>query len=88
MCRPAPVCVCLLTFPTGGCQQWEGPHTRWMQHQREGHCVCVECQPPAVAAGQKHFAGGGNSVETGETGENVVGGNLSILHEKWVRVSS
>ncbi|XP_074501633.1 somatomedin-B and thrombospondin type-1 domain-containing protein [Sebastes fasciatus] len=49
---------------TKGCQQSSGPHTQWMQHLREGHRVCVECQPPALAAGQTHCAGDGE--ENGE----------------------
>eukprot|EP00064_Thunnus_orientalis_P011656 superscaffoldBa00001703_g11687 len=48
-----------LTSMTKGCQQSAGPHTRWMQYLREGHHVCVECQPPALTAGQKHCAGDG-----------------------------
>uniref|UniRef100_A0A8D3EDG2 Si:dkey-7k24.5 n=1 Tax=Scophthalmus maximus TaxID=52904 RepID=A0A8D3EDG2_SCOMX len=48
-----------LTSLTKGCQQSPGPHTQWMQYLREGHNVCVKCQPPALAAGQKHCAGDG-----------------------------
>ncbi|XP_023269872.1 somatomedin-B and thrombospondin type-1 domain-containing protein-like [Seriola lalandi dorsalis] len=48
-----------LTSLTKGCQQSAGPHTQWMQYLREGHHVCVECQPPALAAGQRHCAGDG-----------------------------
>ncbi|KAM8914129.1 LOW QUALITY PROTEIN: somatomedin-B and thrombospondin type-1 domain-containing protein [Spinachia spinachia] len=48
-----------LTSVTKGCQQSWGPHPQWMQHLREGHQVCVECQPPALAAGQTRCAGDG-----------------------------
>ncbi|XP_041837376.1 somatomedin-B and thrombospondin type-1 domain-containing protein [Melanotaenia boesemani] len=48
-----------LTSLTKGCQQSGDPHTLWMQHLREGHHVCVECQPPALTAGQRHCAGDG-----------------------------
>uniref|UniRef100_A0A3Q3X4W1 SMB domain-containing protein n=1 Tax=Mola mola TaxID=94237 RepID=A0A3Q3X4W1_MOLML len=46
-----------LTSLTKGCQQSAGLHTQWMQELREGHHVCVECQPPALAAGHTHCAG-------------------------------
>ncbi|KAM6979781.1 somatomedin-B and thrombospondin type-1 domain-containing protein [Aplochiton taeniatus] len=52
-----------LTSLTAGCQQLVGPHTQWMRYLREGHQVCVECQPPALAAGQKHCAGDGEEEE-------------------------
>ncbi|KAM4587115.1 somatomedin-B and thrombospondin type-1 domain-containing protein [Odontesthes bonariensis] len=48
-----------LTSLTKGCQQSVGTQTLWMQYLREGHHVCVECQPPALAAGIKHCAGDG-----------------------------
>ncbi|KAL6112028.1 uncharacterized protein ACO6RY_08876 [Pungitius sinensis] len=48
-----------LTSLTKGCQLSWSPHTQWMQHLREGHQVCVECRPPALAAGQTHCAGDG-----------------------------
>ncbi|XP_076013011.1 somatomedin-B and thrombospondin type-1 domain-containing protein [Genypterus blacodes] len=48
-----------LTALTKGCQQSDGPHTQWMQYLREGHRVCVECQPPALAAGEEHCTGDG-----------------------------
>ncbi|XP_029907464.1 somatomedin-B and thrombospondin type-1 domain-containing protein [Myripristis murdjan] len=54
-----------LTSLTTGCQRSVGPHTQWMQYLREGHHVCVECQPPALAAGQKHCAGDGEEDEEG-----------------------
>uniref|UniRef100_A0A8C9YRR5 Si:dkey-7k24.5 n=1 Tax=Sander lucioperca TaxID=283035 RepID=A0A8C9YRR5_SANLU len=54
-----------LTSLTKGCQQNSGPHTQWMQHLREGHRVCVECQPPALAAGQTHCAGDGEENDEG-----------------------
>ncbi|KAM9859358.1 somatomedin-B and thrombospondin type-1 domain-containing protein [Aulostomus maculatus] len=44
---------------TNGCKQSAGPHTRWMQYLREGHYVCVECQPPALAVGLKRCVGDG-----------------------------
>ncbi|XP_064858609.1 somatomedin-B and thrombospondin type-1 domain-containing protein-like isoform X2 [Oncorhynchus nerka] len=46
-----------LTSLTHWCQRSVGPHTRWMQYLKEGHQVCVECQPPALAAGQRHCTG-------------------------------
>ncbi|KAM3877724.1 somatomedin-B and thrombospondin type-1 domain-containing protein [Diretmus argenteus] len=52
-----------LTSLTKGCQRSVGPHTQWMQYLREGHQVCVECQPPALAAGHKHCAGDGEDDE-------------------------
>ncbi|XP_071237172.1 somatomedin-B and thrombospondin type-1 domain-containing protein [Salvelinus alpinus] len=52
-----------LTSLTPGCQRSVGPHTRWMQYLREGHQVCVECQPPALAAGQTHCSGDGDKDE-------------------------
>ncbi|KAM6927680.1 somatomedin-B and thrombospondin type-1 domain-containing protein [Xenentodon cancila] len=48
-----------LTSLTKGCRESRGPHTLWMQYLREGHRVCVECQPPALAEGQKHCGGDG-----------------------------
>uniref|UniRef100_A0A8C7CWH4 Si:dkey-7k24.5 n=1 Tax=Oncorhynchus kisutch TaxID=8019 RepID=A0A8C7CWH4_ONCKI len=48
-----------LTSLTPWCQRSVGPHTRWMQYLKEGHQVCVECQPPALAAGQRHCTGDG-----------------------------
>ncbi|KAI4902094.1 hypothetical protein NFI96_000917 [Prochilodus magdalenae] len=52
-----------LTSLTAACQHSIGPHTRWMQYLREGHQVCVECQPPALGSGQKHCSGDGEDVE-------------------------
>ncbi|CAB1354021.1 unnamed protein product [Coregonus sp. 'balchen'] len=52
-----------LTSLTPGCQRSVGPHTRWMQYLKEGHQVCVECQPPALAAGQTHCSGDGDKDE-------------------------
>ncbi|KAL6458308.1 hypothetical protein MHYP_G00335380 [Metynnis hypsauchen] len=52
-----------LTSLTSACQHNIGPHTQWMQYLREGHQVCVECQPPALAAGQKHCSGDGEDIE-------------------------
>ncbi|XP_041748255.1 somatomedin-B and thrombospondin type-1 domain-containing protein isoform X3 [Coregonus clupeaformis] len=54
-----------LTSMTPGCQRSVGPHTRWMHYLREGHKVCVECQPPALAAGQRHCSGDGEEEESG-----------------------
>lgn len=54
-----------LTSLTKGCQQSSGPHTRWMQHLSEGHHVCVECQSPALAAGQTHCAGDWEETDEG-----------------------
>ncbi|KAJ8257922.1 hypothetical protein GJAV_G00191180 [Gymnothorax javanicus] len=48
-----------LTSLTAGCLHTSHPHTQWMQYLREGHRVCVECQPPALAVGQQHCAGDG-----------------------------
>uniref|UniRef100_A0A8C6UVV1 Si:dkey-7k24.5 n=1 Tax=Neogobius melanostomus TaxID=47308 RepID=A0A8C6UVV1_9GOBI len=50
-----------LTSLTAECAQSRGAHTHWMQYLREGHQVCVECQPPALAQGQAHCTGDGES---------------------------
>ncbi|XP_021463962.2 somatomedin-B and thrombospondin type-1 domain-containing protein-like [Oncorhynchus mykiss] len=52
-----------LTSLTPWCQRSVGPHTRWMQYLKEGLQVCVECQPPALAAGQRHCTGDGEEEE-------------------------
>ncbi|XP_046882427.1 somatomedin-B and thrombospondin type-1 domain-containing protein [Hypomesus transpacificus] len=54
-----------LSSLTGGCQHSVGPHTRWMQYLRQGHRVCVECQPPALVAGHKHCTGDGEVEDEG-----------------------
>ncbi|XP_012995182.1 somatomedin-B and thrombospondin type-1 domain-containing protein [Esox lucius] len=33
---------------TAQCGAEDRPHTRWMRYLREGHSVCVACQPPAM----------------------------------------
>ncbi|KAM9813896.1 somatomedin-B and thrombospondin type-1 domain-containing protein [Neosynchiropus ocellatus] len=48
-----------LTSMTEGCRRSGGPHTQWMNHLREGHRVCVACQPPALPAGHRRCAGDG-----------------------------
>lgn len=86
-------CVCLhvfvqnrycvqyqLTSLAKGCQQSEGPHTLWMQYLREGHHVCVECQPPALAAGQTHCAGDGEENNTDRYSRNEHGDKLFRAH--------
>ncbi|XP_028853245.1 somatomedin-B and thrombospondin type-1 domain-containing protein [Denticeps clupeoides] len=60
-----------LTSLTAGCGNSAAPHTRWMQYLREGHQVCVECQPPALSAGQTHCSG---------DGENITGERTEIFH--------
>ncbi|XP_054639659.1 somatomedin-B and thrombospondin type-1 domain-containing protein [Dunckerocampus dactyliophorus] len=50
-----------LSSMTKGCQHNGGPHTRWMRHLRGGLHVCVECQPPALAAGHRYCAGDGRT---------------------------
>ncbi|XP_056607252.1 somatomedin-B and thrombospondin type-1 domain-containing protein [Triplophysa dalaica] len=50
-----------ITSVTVGCQQTISPHTRWMRYLKEGHQVCVECQPPALPQGQHHCTGDGES---------------------------
>ncbi|XP_042582341.1 somatomedin-B and thrombospondin type-1 domain-containing protein [Cyprinus carpio] len=55
-----------LTSLTVGCQHSFSPHTRWMRYLKEGHQVCVECQPPALAQGQRFCAGDGEN--TGQDG--------------------
>ncbi|XP_055726187.1 somatomedin-B and thrombospondin type-1 domain-containing protein-like [Salvelinus fontinalis] len=73
-------CVCMLiqvqfqlTSLTPGCQRSVGPHTRWMQYLKEGHQVCVECQPPALAAEQRHCSGDGEEEESGRQAVSAVG---------------
>uniref|UniRef100_A0A673GZ82 Si:dkey-7k24.5 n=1 Tax=Sinocyclocheilus rhinocerous TaxID=307959 RepID=A0A673GZ82_9TELE len=55
-----------LTSLTVGCQHSSSPHTRWMRYLKEGHQVCVECQPPALAQGQRYCSGDGEN--TGQDG--------------------
>ncbi|XP_051997621.1 somatomedin-B and thrombospondin type-1 domain-containing protein-like [Xyrauchen texanus] len=50
-----------LTSLTVGCQRSITPHTHWMRYLKEGHEVCVECQPPALAQGQRYCSGDGGS---------------------------
>ncbi|MBN3299861.1 SBSPO protein, partial [Amia calva] len=38
---------------SSGCQHTRGPHMHWMRYLREGHTVCVECQPPALSTDQQ-----------------------------------
>ncbi len=51
-----------LTSLTAGCQHSVSPHTRWMRYLKEGHEVCVECQPPALAQGQRYCSGDGENM--------------------------
>ncbi|KAI3369398.1 hypothetical protein L3Q82_007632 [Scortum barcoo] len=60
--RPVPVDLSNKRMPA---QHSAGPHTQWMQYLREGHHVCVECQPPALAAGQTHCTGDGEEKDEG-----------------------
>ncbi|TRZ00520.1 hypothetical protein DNTS_017975 [Danionella cerebrum] len=46
---------------TESCQSSFSPHTRWMRYLKEGHQVCVECQPPALAQGRRYCSGDGES---------------------------
>ncbi|XP_055070311.2 somatomedin-B and thrombospondin type-1 domain-containing protein [Misgurnus anguillicaudatus] len=50
-----------LTSLTVACQHSISPHTRWMRYLKEGHQVCVECQPPALTQGQRYCSGDGES---------------------------
>ncbi|XP_030634279.1 somatomedin-B and thrombospondin type-1 domain-containing protein [Chanos chanos] len=52
-----------VTSLMSGCQQSVSEHTRWMQYLREGHQVCVECQPPALAPGQRYCSGDGEKMD-------------------------
>ncbi|NWR52723.1 SBSPO protein, partial [Regulus satrapa] len=36
------------------------PYARWMQYLREGHTVCVACQPPAMSAATRRCSGDGH----------------------------
>uniref|UniRef100_A0A672QKW3 Si:dkey-7k24.5 n=1 Tax=Sinocyclocheilus grahami TaxID=75366 RepID=A0A672QKW3_SINGR len=47
---------------TADCQRSFSPHTRWMRYLKEGHQVCVECQPPALAQGQRYCSGDGENM--------------------------
>ncbi|MGH0145717.1 UNVERIFIED_CONTAM: hypothetical protein FKN15_024668 [Acipenser sinensis] len=59
-----PYCVEFqLMFLTPGCLHTSGPHTRWMQYLREGHTVCVECQPPALSSGHQQCYGDGQDAK-------------------------
>ncbi|KAF4112487.1 hypothetical protein G5714_007282 [Onychostoma macrolepis] len=51
-----------LTSLTAGCQRSFSPHTHWMRYLKEGHQVCVECQPPALAQGQRYCSGDGENM--------------------------
>ncbi|NXD02987.1 SBSPO protein, partial [Certhia familiaris] len=37
------------------------PYARWMQYLREGHTVCVTCQPPAMSAATRRCSGDGHN---------------------------
>ncbi|RXM96632.1 Somatomedin-B and thrombospondin type-1 domain-containing protein [Acipenser ruthenus] len=52
-----------LMFLTPGCLHTSGSHTRWMQYLREGHTVCVECQPPALGSGHQQCYGDGQDAK-------------------------
>uniref|UniRef100_A0A673MHX3 Somatomedin-B and thrombospondin type-1 domain-containing protein-like n=1 Tax=Sinocyclocheilus rhinocerous TaxID=307959 RepID=A0A673MHX3_9TELE len=51
-----------LTSLTADCQRSFSLHTRWMRYLKEGHQVCVECQPPALAQGQRYCSGDGENM--------------------------
>ncbi|KAF2981978.1 hypothetical protein EK904_011932 [Melospiza melodia maxima] len=36
------------------------PHARWMRYLREGHTVCVACQPPAMGPATHRCSGDGH----------------------------
>ncbi|NXR46575.1 SBSPO protein, partial [Hippolais icterina] len=37
------------------------PYARWMQYLREGHTVCVTCQPPAMSTATQRCSGDGHN---------------------------
>ncbi|KAL2308294.1 hypothetical protein Nmel_001307 [Mimus melanotis] len=37
------------------------PYARWMQYLREGHTVCVSCQPPAMSTVTQRCSGDGHN---------------------------
>ncbi|KAM6103134.1 LOW QUALITY PROTEIN: somatomedin-B and thrombospondin type-1 domain-containing protein [Theristicus caerulescens] len=39
------------------------PYARWMQYLREGHTVCVACQPPAMNADTHRCSGDGHNAD-------------------------
>ncbi|OXB78742.1 UNVERIFIED_CONTAM: hypothetical protein H355_010675 [Colinus virginianus] len=39
------------------------PHARWMQYLREGHTVCVACQPPAMSTDTHRCSGDGHNAD-------------------------
>ncbi|NXJ90941.1 SBSPO protein, partial [Corythaixoides concolor] len=45
---------------TPGCLRSHHSYTHWMQYLREGHTVCVECQPPALNSRSLHCYGDGS----------------------------
>lgn len=39
------------------------PYARWMQYLREGHTVCVACQPPAMNTDTHRCSGDGHNAD-------------------------
>uniref|UniRef100_A0A8C7A7I8 Somatomedin B and thrombospondin type 1 domain containing n=1 Tax=Nothoprocta perdicaria TaxID=30464 RepID=A0A8C7A7I8_NOTPE len=42
------------------------PYARWMQYLREGHTVCVTCQPPAMNTDTQRCSGDGHNADGGK----------------------
>ncbi|KFO93027.1 Somatomedin-B and thrombospondin type-1 domain-containing protein, partial [Buceros rhinoceros silvestris] len=42
------------------------PYARWMQYLREGHTVCVTCQPPAMNIDTHRCSGDGHNADGGK----------------------
>ncbi|XP_025970990.1 somatomedin-B and thrombospondin type-1 domain-containing protein [Dromaius novaehollandiae] len=42
------------------------PYARWMQYLREGHTVCVACQPPAMHIDTHRCSGDGHNADGGK----------------------
>uniref|UniRef100_A0A8B9BV23 Somatomedin B and thrombospondin type 1 domain containing n=1 Tax=Anser brachyrhynchus TaxID=132585 RepID=A0A8B9BV23_9AVES len=42
------------------------PYARWMQYLREGHTVCVACQPPAMNTDTHRCSGDGHNADGGK----------------------
>ncbi|XP_021242081.1 LOW QUALITY PROTEIN: somatomedin-B and thrombospondin type-1 domain-containing protein [Numida meleagris] len=42
------------------------PFARWMQYLREGHTVCVACQPPAMNTDTRRCSGDGHNADGGK----------------------
>ncbi|KFM03098.1 Somatomedin-B and thrombospondin type-1 domain-containing protein, partial [Aptenodytes forsteri] len=48
------------------CASEHRPYTRWMQYLREGHTVCVACQPPAMNTDTHRCSGDGHNADGGK----------------------